>query len=252
MRLLSILLLSTFLLIACASDTTRGTVTQDQLAIAELEAYLRAWRYLSKRVNGQMDPEDQEALDLFRVDWNIAASEPRKTVLAYLSRKHPATTGTDAYPVEGTTCTTPNPFPQPRETVTWSGACRDGQIDGPGKLTWRFLQRSKWAEQYTEGTLVDGLFNGPGKTVSPGEYVYVGGYKDHKHHGVGTLIRETGWKYEGLWQDSRPHGQGTVTSPSGETFSGVFKKGCLPGPTGGYIAFNTNEAQCEKDATASG
>ena len=252
MRLLSYLLLSAILFVGCAPQSPNGSITQEQREIVRIETYLRAWKYLTKRVNAQMDPEDKAALELFRKDWNIPASEPRRTVLAYLSRKHPATLGTEAYPVEGTTCTTPNPYPQPSETASWTGGCKNGKIDGTGKLTWRFLRRGEWAEQHTEGTLVNGLFNGPGRTVSPGEYVYEGNYKDHKHHGLGTLIRDNGWKYEGLWQDSRPHGQGTVTSPSGEQFSGVFRKGCLPGPTGGYIAFNTNEAQCERDAKAAG
>ena len=247
MRLIPILILNFVLLAACV-DSTRSTLTDEQREIVQLESLLRGWKYLSKRVNGQMDPEDTAALELYRKDWNIPASEPRATVLAYLQRQHPATKGKEKFPVDGMSCTTPNPFPQPAETVTWTGQCRDGQLSGKGTLTWRFLRRGEWTEQTSEAPLVNGLFNGPGKTVSPGEYVYEGNYRDHQRHGMGTLIRDNGWKYSGLWSEGKPHGQGTVTSPSGEEFSGVFREGCLPGPAGGYIAFNTSKAKCKRDA----
>lgn len=248
MRFVALLFASTILLAGCTPDSKRGSFTDEQLEIAELESLLRGWKYLSKRINGQMDAEDKAALDLFRKDWKIPTSEPRETVLAYLKRQHPETTAKDQFPVANSNCTTSNPFPQPGETVTWTGGCQNGELQGTGTLTWRFLRRGEWAEQTSEGTLVNGLLNGFGRTVSPGEYVYEGEYKDHTFHGKGSVVRTTGWKYDGLWENGQPNGQGTVTSPSGEEFSGVFKQGCLPGPTGGYIAFNTSKAQCARNA----
>lgn len=232
----------------CAPADDPGAIPLEQREVAELELYLNGWQYLDTRVNGKLDVVEREALSMFREDWQIPATEGREITLAYLRRQHPATSGTNTFPVQGSVCTTPNPFPQPRETASWSGDCRDGELQGQGKLVWRFLRRGEWLEQTSEGTMRDGLFQGPGRTVSPGEYVYEGGFRDHQFHGSGSMIRQNGWRYTGEWQDGKPDGRGTVTSPSGEEFPGVFQRGCLPGPTGGFIAFGSSERRCAEES----
>ena len=234
----------TALLAACAPGDDSGTIPQEQREIAELELYLNGWMYLDSRINGKLDITEREALSMFREDWQIPASGGRDVTLAYLRRDHPDTSGTSAFPVRNTSCTTSNPFPQPRETASWTGGCRDGALQGRGKLTWRFLRRGEWLEQTSEGTMRDGLLQGPGRTVSPDEYVYEGDFRDSQFHGKGTMVRANGWKYSGEWLDGRPEGRGTVTSPSGEEFTGRFRRGCLPGPTGGFITFGNSERQC--------
>lgn len=231
----------------CSQTKDLGAIPPENREIAEVELYLNGWQYLDSRVNGKLDANERRALSLFREDWRIPDSESRDVAMAYLRRQHPSTSATNTFPVKGTDCTTSNPFPQPQETATWTGECRNGELQGQGKLVWRFLRKGEWMEQTSEGTMKDGLFQGPGKTVSPGEYVYDGNFRDHQFHGQGRMIRANGWRYEGEWQDGKPDGQGTVISPSGEEFTGTFRLGCLPGPTGGFITFGSSDRRCAEE-----
>ena len=47
-------------------------------------------------------------------------------------------------------CKVANPFPQPGESITWNGPCRNGTADGEGLLQWYI--NGKVADRY-EGTL---------------------------------------------------------------------------------------------------
>lgn len=72
-----------------------------------------------------------------------------------------------------------NPEPQPNESVTWSGGCKDGLASGQGVLRW------------TENGKPDAEFDGA--------------YADGKRNGPGTLILPDGSRSQGVWADDEPY-----------------------------------------------
>ena len=71
-----------------------------------------------------------------------------------------------------------NPQPQPNESVTWSGGCKDGFASGKGVLKW------------TENGKPDAEFDGT--------------YANGKRNGAGTLITPDGQRASGIWSDDEP------------------------------------------------
>ena len=71
-----------------------------------------------------------------------------------------------------------NPEPQPNESVTWSGPCKDGFASGKGILRW------------TEDGRPDVEFDGE--------------YANGKRNGSGVLITPDGQRIEGDWADDNP------------------------------------------------
>jgi hypothetical protein len=71
-----------------------------------------------------------------------------------------------------------NPEPQPNESVTWSGGCKNGFASGKGILKW------------TENGKPDAEFEG----------VYANG----KRNGPGVLITPDGKRIDGTWSDDQP------------------------------------------------
>ncbi len=57
-----------------------------------------------------------------------------------------------------------NPEPQPNESVTWSGACKDGYATGKGVVQW--FEDGK-ADIRFDGTYMNGKRNGPGTIILP-------------------------------------------------------------------------------------
>jgi len=57
-----------------------------------------------------------------------------------------------------------NPQPQPNESVTWSGGCKDGFATGQGVLRW--TENGKPDVQY-EGVYANGKRNGHGVLITP-------------------------------------------------------------------------------------
>lgn len=86
-------------------------------------------------------------------------------------------------------CKAHNPNPQPNETATWSGECKDGYVHGQGTLQW-----------YKNGK--------PNGT-------YVGGYSEGRMHGKGVYAWKDGSKYDGEWKDDKRHGLGKLTLVKG-------------------------------------
>ena len=74
-------------------------------------------------------------------------------------------------------CKVWNPEPQPNESVTWSGPCKDGFASGRGILLW------------TENGKPD--------------VVYEGEYANGKRNGHGVLITPDGKHIEGQWVNDR-------------------------------------------------
>jgi len=74
-------------------------------------------------------------------------------------------------------CKVWNPEPQPNESVTWSGPCKDGFASGRGILRW------------TENGKPDVEFDGE--------------YANGKRNGHGVLITPEGERIEGEWVNDR-------------------------------------------------
>jgi hypothetical protein len=71
-----------------------------------------------------------------------------------------------------------NPEPQPNESVTWSGDCKDGLASGKGVLRW------------TENGKPDEEFDGE--------------YANGKRNGFGVMISPDGQRTPGEWADDQP------------------------------------------------
>ncbi len=74
-------------------------------------------------------------------------------------------------------CKVWNPEPQPDESVTWSGDCKDGFATGKGILRW------------TENGKPDVEFDGE--------------YRNGKRNGQGVMITPDGDHVEGIWVDDK-------------------------------------------------
>jgi hypothetical protein len=124
-------------------------------------------------------------------------------------------------------CKIANPDPKPGETVTWSGACKDGYAEGEGDMQW-YLE-GKPAGHYV-GSLAHGALSGNGKLTLPDGTSYEGGWLNGKQEGKGTLKAADGGTYQGEWKNGEPHGRGVMRSGSGESVSGMWKEGIYIGP----------------------
>lgn len=102
-------------------------------------------------------------------------------------------------------CKVINPNPQPRETITWSGGCKDGYADGAGTLEW--FTKGKLTD-HIEGTLTRGVQNGHGYKRSQDGTEYEGGYLNGRRHGKGIIQLPSKTRYEGEWKDGKRNGKG--------------------------------------------
>lgn len=147
-----------------------------------------------------------------------------------------------------TGCKVRNPAPQPRESITWSGACPNGVAEGNGVLQW--FDDGRPTDRY-EGDLKDGWENGRGIATSTlmtdryegdwrdgwrhGQGVYAfangdrydGDWVEGLRTGRGTMVWADGARYEGEWLDSKPNGQGVYVDAANARFSGNWSQGCF-------------------------
>jgi hypothetical protein len=128
-----------------------------------------------------------------------------------------------------TNCKVWNPYPEPDESVSWSGECIEGKLNGEGVLEWRVNGQ---VSQTNEGTYKNGVEVGPHKIVDD-DYQYIGGLEDGKYEGEGTYIstKGDGLKYVGEWSNGKQHGLGIMTNPSPDIhkYVGGFNNGKLHG-----------------------
>lgn len=122
-------------------------------------------------------------------------------------------------------CRIANPFPQPGETVTWSGECSNGLADGEGVMQW-FID-GKPLDRY-EGSLKDGWAEGKGMLVREGGR-YVGEWKHSLQDGNGRYDAPDGSWYEGQWKEGQPHGSGRYQLPDGRVITGTWVDGVYQG-----------------------
>ena len=79
----------------------------------------------------------------------------------------------------------------PKDSVTWTGSCKNGHASGAGILTW--YQDSKTVGTYT-GIMSDGKPNGKGTYVIPGYATLKGNFINGVLHGKGAAYFENGGK----------------------------------------------------------
>ena len=121
-------------------------------------------------------------------------------------------------------CKFANPTPKPNESVTWSGACADGLMQGKGIL--QFTTDGKPGARY-EGTLVKGQLSGRGALRTADGATYDGDWVDGKQDGYGAYTAVDGSRYEGAWTAGQPDGPGSYRSAKGEVIRGVWENGKL-------------------------
>ena len=163
-----------------------------------------------------------------------------------------------------TGCKIRNPAPQPRESVTWSGACPNGIAEGTGVLQW--FDDDRPTDRY-EGEVRDGWENGRG--IATSNVIadrYEGDWRDGWRHGQGiysfdngdryegewfegmrtgrgTMVWADSSRYEGQWLDSKPNGQGIYTDTGDAVYAGTWSSGCFR-EDGRKMAVGTTLKEC--------
>lgn len=87
-------------------------------------------------------------------------------------------------------CKAWNPYPQPNESIKWSGNCVDGYAHGQGTMQW-----------YLDGELRD---------------VYVGNYAQGLMHGEGKFTWANGSRYDGEYYLGKRNGFGVMSLAQGD------------------------------------
>ena len=99
---------------------------------------------------------------------------------------------------EATGCLAANPSPVPNESITWSGACVNGLIEGEGVLTW-YEGESLLGRD--EGNFSAGRLSGQGKIESAEGWSYEGAFPgngmmrfpDGREVPAQAIGRNSGW-----------------------------------------------------------
>jgi hypothetical protein len=99
-----------------------------------------------------------------------------------------------------TGCKVWNPYPEPGETVRWSGACVGGFGSGPGITEW--VQKGAVTERM-DGARVAGHLQGRGVLTLPNGDRFEGMWKNDRRNGPGTFIGADGKRMSGVWVDDR-------------------------------------------------
>ncbi|MFL2582768.1 MAG: hypothetical protein ACJ0Q9_00080 [Gammaproteobacteria bacterium] len=145
-----------------------------------------------------------------------------------------------------------NPIPQLNETVSWSGSCANGRVNGNGSVVWSWDSDSgKRYSRIIEGEfrngirvgrvkityenrdvyvgtldLITGEINGDGSYTDREGNTYVGELKNGEMHGKGSLTSALGSHLEnGTWTDSTFTGEGTIVYETGDRYTGDIVNG---------------------------
>ena len=121
-------------------------------------------------------------------------------------------------------CKAWNAFPEPDESISWSGPCVGGVAEGWGVLQW--YRAGQPADRFT-GRLQKGKHDGWGIYAFANGDVYAGGWRDGAFHDHGLYIDADGNRYEGEFRNGRAEGMGTRWDADGSVLTGVWTNGCL-------------------------
>lgn len=233
--------------VALVALAAAGAAGPSRSEIRAATAALAAEGYAPGPVNGDWGDADAAALRAYQADWRLPETgELTSDLLARLTRQAPETRPHMVETDGG--CRVWDRYPQPQETVTWTGPCVDGMTSGTGLLTWRSVHlgetrietyrgerrdgRENGQGVYTaadggryDGGWRDGLKSGHGTYTSPEGDVYVGEYLDGARNGHGTYTRADGSRYEGEWKDGTEDGEGIAVWRDGSRYEGHLRDG---------------------------
>ena len=114
-----------------------------------------------------------------------------------------------------------NAFPQPNETVSWSGSCGpDGRAVGRGTTEWRYNGKITIAE----GDYRDGRLHGHGVVTTHTGDRYEGEWRKGQRHGWGTFL-SSGGDFEGEYRNNKKHGSGVERWANGDRYEGQYRDG---------------------------
>ena len=119
-----------------------------------------------------------------------------------------------------TGCKVWNAYPEPGETFTWDGPCKDGFVHGNGILEW-FL-KGKFKVRY-EGLVVAGKREGKATMRYADGDRYIGDFVASERTGKGIYYFSNGNRYEGDFVNGRREGQGVFFFANGERYEGAFQ-----------------------------
>jgi hypothetical protein len=142
-------------------------------------------------------------------------------------------------------CRTWNARPEPDDSVSWSGSCKDGMEQGQGIEQWfrsghpgsrieGLFQNGQMLQglvtyangDHYEGGLTDGARSGQGiYTSANGRNRYEGQFLDGKQSGHGLLTWGIGHRYEGQFVNGKQTGQGLLTWANGVRDEGEWHDG---------------------------
>jgi hypothetical protein len=108
-----------------------------------------------------------------------------------------------------TGCATTNPFPNPSESIRWSGACADGKLEGRGTLVW---YRNGVETERNDGTFRLGEMEGYAVTRYPDGNVVHGQYRQGQRHGSFMTVRAGGEYVSASYADGRLTAQRRLTA----------------------------------------
>ncbi len=111
------------------------------------------------------------------------------------------------------------PHPAANQSISWSGACKDGLLTGPGVL--QLLQDGLVDATY-QGSFWQGQLSGPGVGTLRDGTRYSGNFTNSEFAGEGTMIWPNGDRYQGHWTAGKRTGHGELTRTSGEHYEGDF------------------------------
>jgi hypothetical protein len=123
-------------------------------------------------------------------------------------------------------CQTANPHPAPNQSISWSGACKDGLLSGPGVL--QRLQDGVVEASY-QGSFWQGQLSGSGSATLRDGARYTGNFINNEFAGEGTMVWPSGDRYQGHWTAGKRTGHGELTRTSGEHYEGGFFNGLYEG-----------------------
>ena len=139
-----------------------------------------------------------------------------------------------------TGCKVWNPYPQPRETVSWDGPCKGGIANGPGVAQW--LQDGKLLGRI-EAEHRNGRAEGRGlsfdKDGNRTEGEFVGG----ELNGRGIYTDAKGSRIMGNFVAGKMQGRGVVTLADGSKFDVDFEDGAAVRGIATYAGGNRYEGE---------
>ncbi|CAK8720432.1 hypothetical protein KKHLCK_09615 [Candidatus Electrothrix laxa] len=120
-------------------------------------------------------------------------------------------------------CEVWDPSPNPKQSLTWSGECKNGKANSKGIAKW--YQGNKIVTSI-QGVMKDGRCQGECIaliTSGKSKFKYIGQLKNNDLHDKGTLTWPDGNKYTGDWVEGKRHGTGKFTWKSGTQYIGDWK-----------------------------